>query len=323
MLYTFQSNHVNIEQLARFDFLDLCLLGETGTGKTHTAKEIHDLSPRRKHPFVSVNCAELADSIIESELFGHEKGSFTGATALKIGKFETAAGGTLFLDEIGELDNGTQAKLLKVVEEKSITRVGGNRPRHVDVRIIYATHRDLSVFREDFRYRITSHVIRLMPLRERIGEIVPMAQQFIKDFCAKSGAIITAEKKELRVLERSPWFGNVRELRSFIDEVCLEILFEADERGNWLLPIPLTGDIIQNHLEAPNVNGASLDEKPNGHFQTLPQGKKLDDYLEMIETDLLKNAMAVHNNNRTRAARDLGISRSGLIKKLKRIAYRA
>jgi len=160
-----------------------------------------------------------------------------------------------------------------------------------------------------------------MPLRERIGEIVPLAHQFIKDFCAKSGAIITAEKKALRVLERSPWFGNVRELRSFIDEVCLEILFEADERGNWLLPIPLTGDIIQKHLEAPTVNQTNSNEKPNGHGRSLPDGKKLEDYLEMIETDLLKNAMAVHNNNRTRAAKDLGISRSGLIKKLKRIAH--
>ena len=127
---------------AGFDFLDLCLLGETGTGKTHHARLIHELSPRKGQSFVAVNCAELTPSIIEAELFGYEKGAFTGAIASKIGKFEAAGGGTLFLDEIGELPTNLQAKLLKVVEEKSITRVGGNRPRPVDVRIIYATHRD-------------------------------------------------------------------------------------------------------------------------------------------------------------------------------------
>ncbi|MFZ1701019.1 MAG: sigma 54-interacting transcriptional regulator [Pyrinomonadaceae bacterium] len=321
MLYTFQSNHVNIEQLARFDFLDLCLLGETGTGKTHTAKEIHELSPRRKGPFIAVNCAELAGSIIESELFGHEKGAFTGAVTSKEGKFEAAAGGTLLLDEIGELDGSTQAKLLKVVEEKTITRVGGNRPRKIDVRIIYATHRDLSVFREDFRYRITAHVIELSPLRERIKEIVPLAQAFIKDFGTKSGATIIAEKKVLRILEKAPWFGNVRELRSFIDEACLEALLEADDRGNWLLPIDLTKDILERRLEASSRDESNSPEKPNGHIPAYISGDRMEDYLELIETDLVKNALAVHNNNRTRAAKDLGISRSGLIKKLKRISF--
>lgn len=321
MLYTFQSNDVNIEQLARFDFLDLCLLGETGTGKTHTAKDIHELSPRRKYPFIAVNCAELAGSIIESELFGHEKGAFTGATCAKEGKFEAANRGTLFLDEIGELDSSTQAKLLKVVDEKSITRVGGNRTRQVDVRIIYATHRDLSVFREDFRYRITSHVVRLKPLRERIKEIVPLAQLLIKEFGAKSGATITAEKQVLRILEKMPWYGNVRELRSFIEEVCLEELLSADENGNWLLPIPLTEHTVESRLEASFGNDHNLDEKPSGNFPAYASGEKLEDYLEKIETDLLRNALATHNNNRTRAAKDLGISRSGLIKKLKRIAH--
>ncbi len=321
MLYTFQSNRVNIEQLARFDFLDLCLLGETGTGKTHTARAIHDLSPRRKQPFISVNCAELAGSIIESELFGHEKGAFTGAVTSKEGKFEAAGGGTLFLDEIGELDGPTQAKLLKVVEEKTITRVGGNRPRQIDVRIIYATHRDLAVFREDFRYRITAHVIQLPPLRERIKEIVPLAQVFIKDFGTKSGATITAEKKVLRKLERASWNGNVRELRSFVEEVCLEALLDADERGNWLLPIGLTEDRIERHLEASSNSKSIASAKPNGHFPAYVAGDKMEDYLGQVETDLLKNALATHNNNRTRAAKDLGISRSGLIKKLKRISF--
>ena len=150
----------NIPLLARFDFLDLCILGETGTGKSHTARLIHGLSPRKSKPFVAVNCAELTPSIIEAELFGYEKGAFTGALASKMGKFEAAEGGTLFLDEIGELPVNLQAKLLKVVEEKCVTRVGGNRVRELDVRIVYATHRDLLVLREDLRYRVAAaHMI--------------------------------------------------------------------------------------------------------------------------------------------------------------------
>ena len=144
----------SIELLAGFDFLDVCLLGETGTGKTFAARLIHELSPRSRQPFIAVNCAELSPSIIESELFGYEKGAFTGAISSKTGKFEAAEGGTLFLDEIGELPANLQAKLLKVTEEKCITRVGGNRQRQIYVRIIYATHRDLDVLREDLRYRI-------------------------------------------------------------------------------------------------------------------------------------------------------------------------
>ena len=177
----------NLQFLAGFDFLDVCLLGETGTGKTHTARLIHELSPRAKQNFIAVNCAELSPSIIESELFGYEKGAFTGAASAKTGKFEAAAGGTLFLDEIGELPPSLQAKLLKVVEEKSVTRVGGTRPRSVNVRIIYATHRDLSVLREDLRYRINAHTLRLKPLRERPDEIVSLAKLFLLEFSRSSG----------------------------------------------------------------------------------------------------------------------------------------
>lgn len=155
------SNNFNetgsLELLARFDFLDVCLLGETGTGKTRAAQFIHDSSPRRDKPFVAVNCAELAPALIESELFGFEKGAFTGAVAAKTGRFEAANGGTIFLDEIGELASDVQAKLLKIVEEKRVVRVGSTVPRPVDVRVICATHRDLSVLREDLRYRIAAH----------------------------------------------------------------------------------------------------------------------------------------------------------------------
>src|SRR5205085_6150631 len=136
-------------------------------------------------------------------------------------KFEAASGGTLFLDEIGELEPSIQAKLLKVVEEKSITRVGANTSRPIDVRIIYATHRDLSVFREDFRYRITAHSIRLQPLRERVDEIIPLAQRFIEDFARRSGVDFSAIPEDLSLLTAWPWKGNIRELRNFVEKVCL------------------------------------------------------------------------------------------------------
>lgn len=313
------SESERIKFLAGFDFLDLCLLGDTGTGKSHNARIIHELSPRAKQPFVAVNCAELSPSIIEAELFGYEKGAFTGAVSSKMGKFESAAGGTLFLDEIGELPHNMQAKLLKVVEEKSITRVGGNRPRQMDVRIIYATHRELNVFREDFRYRIAGHTIHLKPLRERSDEIVPLAKLFLAEFNQKSGRIIKARDETLKLLELSDWRGNVRELRSFIEMVCLGSLFVEGEAKS-TDPIALTDEYllprlsVANGLHPQNPNFLMLRE--NTPF--FVPGEKLEVYLEKIEKHLLKTALDAHNNNQTRAAKELGISRSGLIKKLKR-----
>lgn len=320
-----QNNHFceteKLKFLARFDFLDVCLLGETGTGKSHTARLIHELSPRIGQPFVEVNCAELTPSIIEAELFGYEKGAFTGAASSKEGKFEAAAGGTLFLDEIGELPRNLQAKLLKVVEEKCITRVGGNLSRRVDVRIVYATHRDLSVFREDLRYRIAAHTIRLKPLRERRDEIVPLARLFLSEFNRKSGRIIKADDETLRLLELSEWHGNVRELQSFVELICLSALFVEGETS-LNETIELTDEFLLPRLSI------STARQENGSFVMMSEkiplfvpGEKMEEYLERIETHLLKTALDEHNNNQTRAAKHLGISRSGLIKKLRRIGH--
>lgn len=312
----------NIEVLARFDFLDLCLLGETGTGKTHTAKLIHDMSPRAKNPFVAVNCAELTPSIIEAELFGYEKGAFTGAICSKAGKFESAAGGTLFLDEIGELPSNLQAKLLKVVEEKCITRVGGTRPHQLDVRIIYATHRDLSILREDLRYRITAHTINLKPLRERTEEIIPLARLFLKEFSRLCGKTIKATDETLKLLEIAEWKGNVRELCSFVEKWCLEALFAAEDEQEPDGTIELTDEFLSARLSK------STKQKKTSNFLTVTDkfpvffpGDKMDEYLGKIETHLLRQALEANNNNQTHAARELGISRSGLIKKLKRISH--
>lgn len=315
------SNNGNLSLLAGYDFLDLCLLGETGTGKTHTARLIHDLSPRKKKPFVAVNCAELTPSIIEAELFGYEKGAFTGATSSKEGKFEAAAGGTLFLDEIGELTVNMQAKLLKIVEEKNVTRVGGNRSRSVDVRIVYATHRDPAVFREDIRYRVTAHAVYLKPLRERIEQIVPLAQEFLRNFNAKSGQSVWAKEDVLRLLETAPWHGNIRELRSFVEKACLDALFEADAAGAHARKIVLTREIVEDRLQKKALNLGSSPSSPLGPWPQFVPGERMAEYLERIETDLLKSALESNNYNQSRAARDLGISRSGLIKKLKRLAH--
>lgn len=313
----------SIQLIAGFDFLDLCLLGETGTGKTHLARLIHQLSPRSEKPFVAVNCAELSPSLIEAELFGYEKGAFTGAVASKTGKFEAAAGGTLFLDEIGELSPELQAKLLKVVEEKCITRVGGNRLRPIDVRIIYATHRNLSVLRDDLRYRITGHTIYLKPLRERRGEIVSLARKFLDEFSRICRQAIKASDETLKLLESSHWHGNIRELRSFIENICLHALFSAAANESSENPvIELTAELVLSRLRTTSTGSTGQDEffVPR-KLPTFAPGENMDNYLKKIEIYLLKNALELNNNNRTQAARELGISRGGLIKKLKRSGH--
>ena len=313
----------NIEFLAGFDLLDLCLLGETGTGKTHTARIIHKLSPRAEQSFVAVNCAELTPSIIEAELFGYEKGAFTGAVLSKAGKFEAATGGTLFLDEIGELPTELQAKLLKVVEEKCVTRVGGLRERKVNVRIIYATHRDLSILREDLRYRVAAaYAVYLKPLRERKEEIVPLTRHFLSEFSRKFRRVFNASEGTLKLLESSEWRGNIRELYTFVEKACFAALFVAETEKQGSQIIELTDDLLLSRLSGvcspiPKAESFFVSDK----FPIFGAGEKMEEYLEKIETYLLKQAMESNNNNQTHAAKELGISRGGLIKKLKRMSH--
>jgi two-component system response regulator AtoC len=324
----------NIELLARFDFLDLCLLGETGTGKTRTAEQIHRQSPRAEKPFVAVNCAELSRFLVEAELFGYEKGAFTGALSSKAGKFEAASGGTLFLDEIGELDSEMQAKLLKAVEEKRITRVGSIVPRDIDVRIIYATHRDLKVFREDLRYRISAHTMQIKPLRERKEEILHLARVFINDFSRKSMQKVTASENVLRLLEGAEWRGNVRELRAFVENACLRAL-SSDNRSNdgkeKNSTLELTAELILSQLTKLREI-----EKTRGDFKhaenLAPQppetgiglrliAERVGSYKQTVEEfdrDLIEKTLAENNQNVSRAAIKLGLSRYGLIKKIRR-----
>lgn len=324
----------NLQFLAGFDFLDVCLLGETGTGKTHLAQRIHDLSSRKDKPFVAVNCAELPAALIESELFGYEKGAFTGATEPRRGKFEAAGGGTIFLDEIGELALEVQAKLLKVVEEKRVTRVGSSVPRPLDVRIIYATNRDLSVLRQDLRYRVrAAHTIELKPLRERPQEISRLAKTFIADFNRKCIREVAASETSLRLLTRAEWRGNVRELRFFVEKACLAALFSkgtpnACHKEN--SPVELTGEIILAQLKKFREIDENSDYRQLQNFSE-PSQPKIETALHLVagaggykqtveqfDRDLIEKTLEATNQNVSRAAVKLELSRYGLIKKIRR-----
>ena len=216
-----------MEQVAKTTATVL-LTGETGTGKELVARAIHRLSPRREKPLITVNCASLPSTLIESELFGREKGAFTGALTRQAGRFEIAHGSTLFLDEIGELPLELQGKLLRVLEEGRFERLGSTRTIQVDVRVIAATHRDLKKevgrgnFREDLFYRINVFSIEIPPLRERIEDIPLLTWAFVNEFTEKMGKKIQMiNRKTMEALQRYPWPGNVRELRNVIERAVI------------------------------------------------------------------------------------------------------
>src|SRR5438034_4651523 len=200
------------------------ITGETGTGKELIARAVHKRSKRSGRPFVSVNCAALAPSLISSELFGHEKGAFTGATQRKLGRFELADGGTIFLDEVGELLPETQAALLRVLQEREFERVGGAHPIHVDVRVIAATNRDLKAatttgtFRQDLFYRLNVFPIEVPPLRERKDDLLMLVEYFVRRYAGRAGKNIRSiDKKTLDLLLSYDWPGNIRELQNVIE----------------------------------------------------------------------------------------------------------
>ena len=218
------------------------ITGETGTGKELVARAIHRRSNRASRAFVSVNCAAIPRDLVASELFGHEKGAFTGATQQRLGQFELASGGTIFLDEVGDLPAETQVALLRVLQEHEFERVGGTRPIRADVRVIAATNRDLQAaisagsFRSDLFYRLDIFPIEIPSLRERSEDIPLLVEYFIDRYARKTGkAITTVDKKTLRLLESYPWPGNIRELQNVIERsviVCETATFSVDE--SWL-----------------------------------------------------------------------------------------
>jgi transcriptional regulator with GAF, ATPase, and Fis domain len=238
------------------------LLGETGTGKELFANSLHELSPRKGAAFVKVNCAAIAPALIESELFGHEKGAFTGALQRRLGRFELAHQGTLFLDEVAELPLEAQAKLLRVLQEREIERVGSSRPLAVDVRVICATNRDLEVevaekrFRQDLFYRLNVFPVRVPPLRERTEDIRVLVEHFVHRFATRAGRrFARIQERSLERLETYPWPGNVRELQNVIERsviLCDGSEFSVDERclGSHSVPAETNAASLQEQLGA-------------------------------------------------------------------------
>lgn len=284
----------------------ILIQGESGTGKELVAHAIHRLSTRAKSPFIPVHCAALSPTLLESELFGHEKGSFTGATARRRGRFEMADGGTLFLDEISEIDASIQVKLLRVLEERKFERVGGDQPIEVDIRLITATNKDLKdlvkkgKFREDLFFRLDVIDVPLPPLRERAGDIAMLANKFLVEFSEKNNRDIKGITPDaLTILSSYNWPGNVRELRNTIEKMT--VLNRGDKLS--------ARDIPANIRE----ESAMLSDKKSGLNISVVNGS---DSLASAERTLIYAALKRHGNNRTKAAEDLGISRRTLHRKL-------
>jgi two-component system response regulator AtoC len=286
--------------------------GESGTGKELAARAIHELSPRSKGPFVAVNCAAIPDHLIESELFGHERGAFTDAVEQRIGRFEAASGGTLFLDEIGELASGVQAKLLRALQDLRIERVGGSRPLDVDVRVVAATNRDLERdvaegrFRADLFYRINVVPVELPPLRERREDIRRLAAHFLERACEEAGRGPKGiEARALAALERAPWPGNARELRNAI------------EHGVTLAE----GDVVElEDLPSSVLRAAQLESLGEG----VRSGRLgFEQAVADFERTLLLEALERNGWNQTRAADQLRITRRTLKLKMDRHDLRA
>ena len=288
------------------------ITGESGTGKEVISSIIHSGSPRSGKPFVAINCAALPETLLESELFGYEKGAFTGAVATKIGRMEQAAGGTLFLDEIAEMSPMVQAKFLRVLEQREFQRVGGTRTLKADVRVIAATNRDLTAaiakgsFREDLYYRLNVFEIHIAPLRERHEDILPLAEAFLEDLGRTMGRPAAGISKDARGwLLSYNWPGNVRELRNAIERAILM----CDG-----------GLITREHLpsavarpEATSTNGAY------GALRTAASPASTNPMnLEDVERGLVEKALGQAKGNKSRAARLLGLTRAQLYSRIEK-----
>ena len=315
--------------------ISVLVLGDTGVGKEVLAEEIHRLSPRRDKSFLRLNCAALSESLLESELFGHERGAFTGAHQTKAGLLETAQGGTVFLDEIGELPTAMQVKLLRVLEERQVWRVGGVKPREIDVRFVAATNRDLEAeirrgaFRQDLYFRLNGVSISIPPLRQRPEEIEELTKEFVEQLSAQQGRAKVPElgPTVMELLLQYSWPGNIRELRNAIERAVL---------------LAGTGPLLREHfavekmtstVSTPIASPAAQARAPQGmvYFQrdTLPPpagngvedeetslGDRLRQQVKEVERHHIMDALSRCGGNQTRAARELGISRRTLITRL-------
>jgi len=289
------------------------LLGESGTGKELFARAVHHLSPRRDHPFVAINCAAIPETLIESELFGHERGSFTGATERRPGKFELASGGTVFLDEIGELPLAVQGKLLRAIEEKTVDRIGGRMPVPVDVRIVAATNRELQQaaahgeFRRDLYFRLAVFPIEIPPLRARGDDVVLLARHFAAQFGKElRGREATLGDETLVLLRAHSWPGNVRELENAIERACI---------------LTDTSTLEPSDIGLPVARGDAEREAPPETFGEMDLSGSLAEATEratrFVERRKIAEVLRAHGGNKTRAAETLSVSYKTLLTKIK------
>ena len=304
-----------VAQIKRAAATDATVLvhGESGTGKELVARMLHDLSPRANGPFIVTHCAALAETLLESELFGHERGAFTGAVKKKLGRFELADGGTLFLDELGEISAATQTKLLRVLQEREIQRVGGEETVKVDVRVVCATHRDLKAevaagrFREDLYYRLHVVPLEVPALRERPEDIAVLAKHFVAKHAPRiNPGVKSLTPGALSGLARYPWPGNVRELENAIEQ---SLVFAE---GTALEEKDLPAFLQSSEARAANTAGAL----------PVPHGDRpLPDILEDLERQLIERAYEKAKHVKTETARLLGIKTSALYYKLEKYGF--
>jgi DNA-binding NtrC family response regulator len=324
--------------------ISVLVLGETGVGKEVLARAIHQASPRVGKPFLALNCAALSETLLEAELFGHEKGAFTGAVQARPGVFEAADGGTVFLDEVGELPMSTQVKLLRVLEDRRVMRVGARTTREVDVRFLSATNRDLErevtrgAFRQDLFFRLNGIALTIPPLRERTGEIEELASLFVAKACVESGRadapIISPEVR--RVLLGYPWPGNVRELRNVIERavvLCAGPTLLPEHLPPKMLeaPAPRSGSTMHPPALRPAEPGSAPNAgstmglrpaEPGSAPNPAPEppasegSRSLRDRLTEVERQRIVDVLSQHGGNQTRAAVALGISRRTLVARL-------
>jgi two-component system response regulator HydG len=282
----------------------VAILGESGTGKELVARAVHECSPRAGKPFIPLNCAAISAQLIESELFGHEKGAFTGAEAKRKGAFEEAHGGTLFLDEVGELPLELQAKLLRVLENGEVKPVGATRPLQVDVRVVAATNRELLAqaregkFREDLYFRLCGVSLMLPPLRRRPGDVRALAEHFVRLY-APRGQTVRWTVAALEKLRQHTWPGNVRELRNVVNRALLL------RKG----PRIEASDICFEEERLREPEGLANLE--------LPVGVTLEQMMQKLERQLIENTLRRFQHNKERTARALGLCRSSLYRRLK------
>jgi sigma-54 specific flagellar transcriptional regulator A len=335
-----------IRQVAAHDS-SVLILGESGTGKELAARAVHEASPRRQRPFVAINCGAIPAELLESELFGHEKGSFTGAIAARKGRFEIAEGGTLFLDEIGDMSLPMQVKLLRVLQERVFERVGNHMPIRCNVRIIAATHRNLEqsiakgMFREDLFYRLNVFPIEMPALRTRIEDLTMLVRDFSERNIAEGRSRVELTGRALKVLSHYPWPGNVRELGNLIERLSIlcpnrlvdvadlplkyrpaDLLAELDLSADLQVPV----ETLESELEAEEAVDedrevmSMLVSEPGeaAVVQLPPDGIDLRDHLFTIERDLIQQALSRAGGTVAHAARLLKLRRTTLVEKLRK-----